>query len=403
MDDSIKIAGTPAAVTKRRWRARTLAWMVAVIMLPAIGGGMFWAGWVLSSRGSAQLPLITTEGDFGHIALISPAESDLLAINGITGRKVPFLPASDMNILDPSGRFLFTSHESGTSAGVTRIDLETGDTAVLVSYLDHDFRNLDGLLWTAWGTLLVGEETPGGRLFEILDPMAQPGEAQFVERTAFGRRKHEGLAMDERGYLYGVDEANEGGIYRFRPDAPLTVDALSSGTLEVLVTEADLSELDRGRVAARWEPAETADPAGFNRPEDIEITRDTLYVALTGADQVISIDLADANNPTIGLFASSETNAPGLTWPDNLASDPDGNLYITENIGGSRFTGQRNQLWAAAAAGDPLAPAEKVELFATLNSPRDEFSGVLVDNTGDRLFVNVLGPDNFILMVPLSH
>jgi secreted PhoX family phosphatase len=286
---------------------------------------------------------------------------------------------------------------------VTRIDLETGDTAVVISYLDHDFRNLDGLLWTAWGTLLVSEEAPGGRLFEILDPMAQPGEAQFVERTAFGRRKHEGLAMDERGYLYGVDEASEGGIYRFRPDAPLTADALLSGTLEVLDTDADLSELDRGRVAASWEPAETADHAGFNRPEDIEIARDTLYVALTGADQVISVDLSDPDNPTIGLFADSEATAPGLTWPDNLASDPHGNLYITENIGASRYTGQRNQLWAATASQDPLAPAEKVELFATLNSPRDEFSGVLVDGTGDRLFVNVLGPDNFILMVPLSH
>lgn len=344
--------------------------------------------------------MITTEGDAGFLTLISPTESDLLAINGITGDKIDFLPASDMSMLDPQERYLFTSHESGTYAGVTRIDLETGETDIIVSYLDQDFVNLDGLLWTPWDTLLVGEETTGGRLFEILNPLAPPDEVEYVLRPAFGTRRNEGLAIDSRGYLYGVDEIPGGGIYRFRPDAPLTLQALESGTLEVLVADGSVSKLKDGPVNAYWEVINGADQAGFGRPEDIEIVGDQLFVALTSTHEVIVIDLSEPGTSSINLFVSAATNAPGLSNPDNLASDPEGNIYIAENITLSRFKGKSNRLWLAKA-GEPLQPATGVELVATLNSPRNEFSGILVDSAGERLFTNVLGPDNYVLVIQI--
>lgn len=371
-----------------------------IAFLCLFGGTLFWAGWVLNAWGSARLPVVTTEGDAGYLTLISPAESDLLAINGITGDKVDFLPASDMNMLGPQERFLFTSHESGMYAGVTRIDLETGKTDIIISYLDQDFVNLDGLLWTPWDTLLVGEETTGGRLFEILNPLSPTNQVEFVQRPAFGTRRNEGLAIDSRGFLYGVDEVPGGGIYRFRPDQPLTPQALESGTLEVLVADGSVRNLEDGPVNGHWVDASETDFAGFGRPEDIEIVGDQLFVALTSSHEVIVIDLSETESTSVSLFASADTNAPGLTNPDNLASDPDGNIYIAENITLSRFKGKSNQLWLARA-GEPLQPATDVELVATLNSPRNEFSGIFVDSTGTKLFTNVLGPDNYILVVQI--
>jgi hypothetical protein len=383
----------------RRRTRRLTFWAAFTAVLLLSGAGIFTAGWVVAGWNSAQLPVITTEGDIGYTTLISPGDDDFTVINGLTGEKVEFLPRSDMNILDPAGRYLFTTHEAGADSGLTRIDLQTGATDVLLSPGGHDFNNLDGLAWTPWDTLLMGEETTGGRVFEVMSPTADPDDVRLIERTAFGTRRHEGLAVDRYGNVYGVDEVKGGGIYRFRPDSPLATDSLSSGTLEALVADESISRLKDGRVTARWRPADEHDPTGFNRPEDIEIARDTLYVALTGSSEIISIDISDPSSPSIGLFASRGVNAPGLTEPDNLASTPQGDIYAVENIGSSLFTGKKNEMWLMKAAEDPLAPAERVELVATLNSPRDEFSGVLVDPARGWVFVNVLGPDNFILVL----
>lgn len=385
-----------------RWinRKRLAYSAAAIVFLSLFGGTLFWGGWVLSGWGQARLPVVTTEGGAGYLTLISPAESELLAINGITGDKIDFLPASDMNMLDPEERFLFTSHESRTYAGVTRIDLETGETDILISYLDHAFVNLDGLLWTPWDTLLVGEETTGGRLFEILNPLAPVNEVRYVKRPAFGTRRNEGLAIDSRGFIYGVDEVPGGGIYRFRPDSPLTAESLESGTIEVLVADGSVGKLEDGAVDARWVNSAEAEATGFGRPEDIEIVGDQLFIALTTTHEVIVIDTSEPESASVNLFASAGTNAPDLSNPDNLASDPDGNIYIAENITLSRYKGKSNRIWLAKA-GEHLQPATSVELVATHESPRNEFSGILVDSSGERLFTNVLGPDNYILVIQI--
>ena len=396
MDQDMK----PDIQVRKRWRW----WQSGIVGITGALGLLVagaWGGWYLRSQSSMDPALVTFEGDLGYITLISPAESSVRANNGINGRKVDFLPNSDMNVLDPGERFLFTSHESTTEAGITRIDLETGETSIILSFRNGDFISLDGLVWTPWDTLLVGEERAGGRVFEVLEPFIDSGPSPYVELTAFGRRRHEGLAIDNRGYLYGVDEVSGGGIYRFRPDAPLAPGGFGSGTLEVLAVDGDVGKLDGSRLSGTWEPAASGQHTGFNRPEDIEIMGTVLYVALTGSNEVISIDLRDPEAPTVGLFVSAGTNAQDLTAPDNLASDPDGNIYIAEDVTLARFRDVRNQLWHATASEDPLAPARGVELVATLGTSRDEFSGVLVDSAGERLFLNILGPDNSILMALL--
>jgi secreted PhoX family phosphatase len=86
--------------------------------------------------------------------------------------------------------------------------------------------------------------------------------------------------------------------------------------------------------------------------------------------------------------------------PDNLALDRFGNLYITEDPGGSFAGGKRkgDDIWTAApAAGGGNAPSSSVVRFASLTDCDAEPTGIYFDRTTDRLFVNVQhrGGDTF--------
>ena len=86
---------------------------------------------------------------------------------------------------------------------------------------------------------------------------------------------------------------------------------------------------------------------GYNRPEDVETGEstgvdvnnggNTLYVAMTGTDEVIAVDLSTRNRPFAYQYVGAEAgNAtpPEFDSPDNLALDRQGNLAITEDPGG---------------------------------------------------------------------
>ena len=332
--------------------------------------------------------------------MISPGAVKETGVYEPTGRVVPFLGNSDMNVLDPSSRYLFTSHETIERAGVTRIDLIGDQVDVLVQ--GEEFVKFDDLLWTPWNTLLVAEERINGKLFEILNPLAPPDSVVIVPRPAFGVRKHEGLSFDWRGFLYGVDENEEGTIYRFRPDAPLGPDALKSGELDVLVVQGEFDKESRARVRARRKSAQTTVGTFFNRPEDLEVVGKTLYVVISGEDSVISIDLTDSDDPTVGNFISEEAFDDPIRSPDNIASDSKGNFYISEDHTDAELLEALNDIWYVTVGDDPLSRASSISLFATIESRRDEPSGLLVDPNNDRLFVSVLGPNNSIFVVPLD-
>lgn len=318
-----------------------------------------------------------------------------------TGRLVPFLPRSDMNVVDPSGRYLFTSHESATDAGVTRVDLLTHEVEVLVQ--GSDFQRLDGLTWTPWDTLLVGEEAESGRLFEITNPTGRAQRIEVVERPAFGRRRHEGLAVDARGRVYGVDDSPEGRIYRLTPDRPLADGSLSHGTLEALAVRSVPGGLPLRRERARWVPIDSPAVTSFDRPEDVELVGTRLYVAMTGEDRVLSIDLARDRAPLVSTYLDRRSNAPELRSPDNLASDPSGNLYVAEDVGSERLaSGRRNRIWLADAPRRAGAAARRVRLFGTVGRGDAEPTGLFVDATGRSLYVNLMGGDDLVLVVPIG-
>ena len=113
---------------------------------------------------------------------------------------------------------------------VTVTDLVTGQTKLLAAR--SDWEGMDPIVWTPWGTLLVGEETNaqqrpdpdfpnavGGLMYEIFLHQGDPTVADsVVARPALGAKAHEGTRFDSQGNLYGISERNPGYIFKFVPD-----------------------------------------------------------------------------------------------------------------------------------------------------------------------------------------
>jgi hypothetical protein len=161
-------------------------------------------------------------------------DRDTLSTQGLPGT----FGTWDMLAPGPGSPFLFIPTEVSSGAGVFRYDrlrhryvtLMRGNASgsrtadpLLFDPRDDDFSRLDPATLTPWGTILTGEETTGGRLFEILDPYAERNasgndtEFQVVWRSTIPAVSHEGLRFDSTGNLYFIDENNSGSIYRFVP------------------------------------------------------------------------------------------------------------------------------------------------------------------------------------------
>ncbi|MCA9148929.1 MAG: DUF839 domain-containing protein [Planctomycetales bacterium] len=245
-----------------------------------------------------------------------------------------------------AGRYLFTAHEVRRSdefappadgAGVSRLDLQTGDVTLISQR--GDYESFDGMTWTPWGTLITGEERTAqtfqdpdfpvanpddpdapttavsGLLYEIINPLGDPNDAdpslrpQTIVRPAVGSLAHEGMQFDAEGNLYIVHEFSRGSIYKFVSDAPNTPDALASGQLYALkvvnggtslnedgsyqanserLGRAEWVPLDRTLVQTNAQAAADAmNATQYWRPEDLAVgmqtdNSETLYVAITG-------------------------------------------------------------------------------------------------------------------------
>jgi len=297
------------------------------------------------------------------------------------------------------------------------VDLETGTASLLAR--DSSWTALDGIRWTPWGTVVFSEETAGGRFFEILlnDDMVT---GTVVDRPAVGRLAHEGIDIDKAGNIYVVDEHRGltegctsgtpcgGGIYKFVPD---TWGDLSSGKLYVLrvINNTDQEGVGQAEWAGPIDPLNArqsgSDFGGtsYQRPEDLEIIGNTLYVAITEGtrnpfgDQnydgrVLAIELdtlmvSDFVKP--GVNAPVEISSPGnpgfqtgFDNPDNLAESPDGKLIIIED-------NVPSDIWFAGKDHDNDGAADAVWLFASLSDPGAEGTGIYFGKDPKTLFVNV--------------
>lgn len=325
-----------------------------------------------------------------------------------------------------AGRYLYRSHETLEDGQVTVTDLATGVTSVLAER--PDWNRLDGLVWTKWHTLLVGEEMRRGRTPSTSDPLVpqalaglvyevDPVSGASVPLAALGAKAHEGMRFDPEGNLYSISETaptpvppgGPGGyIFKFVPDQP---GDLSSGQLYALKIVAPTGDrtgeaiwvpLDRTLVQVDADMAATqAGATGYGRPEDVEIATSTgnsrggatiVYVAITNEHRVLRIDLrepgggSDHATAFVSDYVRAGVNAPAdFINPDNLALDASGNLFIAEDS----TTPPGNDLWVAVPGAGNQLQADTTVRFASLTDCEAEVSGIYFDRRG-QLFVNVL-------------
>ena len=383
---------------------------------------------------------------------VNPIELPAGFAQTIIASEPQFADAIDMNTQNESGpdkgRYLYRPSE-GSVSEVTVTDLQNlGPGSTKRFAFRADWESFDPIVWTPWGTILVGEETnaaskrdpdypsaQAGLVYELYPSATDPSVLDhLVARPAIGAKSHEGMRFDKQGNLYSISERNPGYIYKFTPDVK---GDLSSGQLYVLkiisptgdrTGEAEWIPLDRAAVQINAATAADAVGAtGYNRPEDLEIATstggnrgsiNTLYVAITSPtgpvdNRIIGIDLRE---PTGGSTKSTafvyDYVRPGLNttsefeWPDNLALDPAGNLYIAEDPGGNFATKHRgDDIWLARPSQGVHSAASSVERFGSLTDCDAEPTGLYWDMNAARLFVNVQhrGGDHLDKAVAISR
>ena len=371
----------------------------------------------------------------------------------------------DMSDFDPTGRYIFTPSEVGTGCGVFRFDQQTGAMAVLMAgntslprsadpntwvATNDNYARFDPCTFTPFGTVVTGEETTGGRMFEVTNPLsAGPFNVRWLSKVP--AVAHEGMRFDAQGNLYVVDEDNSGCVYKF---VPTVAGDLSNGQTFVLSVNGYASNpnavpsetwnstanrLTTRTGQATWVPLTgpngaqitTANPFAYvtttggrtaadevfgtpyGRPEDADLNtlasgNQCLYFTATSENTVYGIELTGGNTAIVRTFCNFNTinlatgldvnplqndpyTSPGagtvFQSPDNLAVDAFGNVYVIED-------GEPNggDIWKCVDA-DKDGVAEALGIFVTLGVTGSEPTGMVFDPSNPyRFLVNVQHP-----------
>ena len=307
-----------------------------------------------------------------------------------------------------------------------------------------------GTLITAeesWVTAAGGSTWPYGRLFEfsnpntapaILDPISSASNdgARFTHANVVPRVSHEGIQFDKDGNMYFIDELNGGCIYKFTSAAKMgrVKDGKASyfAAGQTFVLRVGDGNTPNATGAYSWVPFTDRNGAGlpgaltitdvngvtsvdgrnttdlapfkgtdYQRPEDLQIqrigNREYLYVATTTTHEVYRLELKAqkisvfANRNTLDLATGLPVGS-GLSSPDNLAIDHDGNIYIIEDRNG----GVDNDIWFANDLnrdGDLLDTGEGLARWASNGTIGSEFTGLYFDPKNKRrAWVNIQHP-----------
>ncbi len=217
---------------------------------------------------------------------------------------------------------------------------------------------------------------------------------------AMGRQAHENVVIesDQTVAYWGADNITNGFIYKFIPTAPGN---FSVGTLYVLETTGALGtgtwkQVANTTKAERNNTIATSTTAGaynFQRIEDVEIGPDgKIYFASTATGRVYRFTDAGTTVSNLSVFVESTTYdvdgsgpfAPAkFEWPDNLAFDSEGNLWVLQD-------GGDNHIWVVSPAHTAAAPAIKV--FA--NTPSgSEPTGITFSPDYKFMFISLQHPN----------
>jgi hypothetical protein len=347
---------------------------------------------------------------------------------------------------------VFIPAEVGSGAGVFRYDIAEGTFTTLmlgdgsgVRVADPnawdaitnggDYARFDPATYTPWNTLLLGEETTGGRLFEVQNPYASDiadADVRWLDKVP--SMNHEGVRFDAAGNLYTIDENNTGSIYKFVPTVPgdlsagqafvLVVDAYAGVPSENWNSAANAASIRTG--AATWValtdadgvPLTVADPFAYvnvnggrmaadevngtpyGRPEDMIIAnlgnKEVMILTTTSEDAAYAIIL-NGDTAEVKIFADRSTMdiATGepvgsvFNNPDNMAIDADGNIYIIEDQ-----SPDNSDIWQAIDT-DGDAVADQIGRWLTQGVTGSEPSGLIFDpNVPKRAILTVQHPSS---------
>ena len=332
---------------------------------------------------------------------------------------------NDMIALSSDGKYLYTVSENGTppevgtlggSDGVTRYTLkgkDKGKTEILANNVTPAGANVwdrvDGVKWYPYGgpddegVVLISEEFAAGGIWQV-----NPETGAFVRLDWLGNYAHEGVGLDRAGNLYLGDESRTGAIYKAVPNDPS--DLTKGGTLSYLVgTSVDASGWKQVN-----DPSKAIDEANkggailFDRPEDFDEANGRIYFAVTepasdavnrkgavgqtvnrggvyslSTKGVPELSVQSGALPYAALTPMIEVNDPkytsqaqaqaqqGLQFPDNLAFDGEGNLWVHEDIpDGATF------------------PASGVDVSKQARNQQDELYVFKLNRKGDAIVKN---------------
>ena len=327
---------------------------------------------------------------------------------------------ADMNTMNEGGpekgRFLYRTHETTTGASVSVTDLVTGASRFVAQRADWE--RFDGIVWTPWNTILASEEVNPSSLADPEAPQATAGLTYEIDpttgtatvRPALGAMAHEGMRFGLDGNVYEAEDDNPGYIYKFVPDRK---GDLSSGQLFALKITNDAGDrtgsaewlpLDRNAVQVNAvDEAAAKGATGYGDPEDLEIggtsTGDdhrgnhTLFVAISAENRVIAIDLNGHGSAGVVVsdYVRKGVNAPAdFDSPDNVALDKSGNLYITEDPGGSapaKTLG--DDVWFAPFNQQSGAQALPIQRFFSITDCNAEPTGLYMSISNRTLFFDI--------------
>ncbi|UVI32940.1 glycerophosphodiester phosphodiesterase family protein [Paenibacillus spongiae] len=318
-----------------------------------------------------------------------------------------FLDFPGMNVLnetgDQAGRYLYRTHQLNHNAAVSVTDL-SGREETKIIFQREDLEELDELVWTPWGTVLTAENISNaahpdpnvpnavhGLIYEI-----NPADGSAKALPALGSLSHKGIQLDANGNVYLTDYDRKGTIYRFVPEQP---GDLTSGQLYALRTVKKQKDKD---ITAEWvaldkeqvlkdarSAAAKLKAADYKFPGDMAIKENTLYVAITGEDRVLSISLDEM--PIVHNFiqAGDITSKKDFHNPSYLTLDNEGNLWIAED---NEFA----DVWLAKFDDNNDGTADSVERFASLSDKNAVPTGLYFDPVGSfapsdsqKLFLNI--------------
>jgi secreted PhoX family phosphatase len=340
---------------------------------------------------------------------------------------------------------IIACNEQGTAQpGVQRIELATGTATTIVT----GTTSCDPLHVTPWGTVIFGEESSTGHVYEMIDPLSITGATldrvtgiastdKIVQRPALGSVAFEGIATLPNGVTYYGDElgpsngAPGGSYYRFIPAHPwaggapiiaLAASPLAAGSVSVLkVGQGTASGQGMSQGIGTWVPvtpaasggslrpaAVAAKATGFFRPEDLTLDLRALAAGNVRAcgnntgreearyygeticltDGTVAAATAGTSEPEIQVLV---LGSPAINMPDNIEYQSSRANWIIHEDGDTEFgSPHNNDLWSCLDdRGDEDLQSNDCLRIASLNDLTAEWTGGFFDPTGQHFYVSV--------------